>query len=133
MAADEEKKAPTEASAEEASKEAAKEAAEQLFKIKVSDLVVQNAVALIQLGFIRISNEQRDLAQARLAIDCLRALEPILREQVSAEMADELQSAVTNMQLAFADAVSEKSEPPADAKEGEEPPAAEVSDSNKDS
>ena len=41
----------------------------------------------------------------------LRALEPILREQVSGEMADELQGAVTNMQLAFADAVSEETEP----------------------
>jgi preprotein translocase subunit SecB len=129
LAADEEKQAPTEVSAEETSKEAA----EQLFKIKVSDLVVQNAVALIQLGFIRIAGEQRDLAQARLAIDCLRALEPILREQVSTEMADELQSALTNMQLAFADAVTEKTEPAAAKTEGEEPSAAEVPGSDADS
>ncbi|MHB8060072.1 MAG: DUF1844 domain-containing protein [Gaiellaceae bacterium] len=100
---DEPKQAPDEVSPEEL--------AEQLLKIKVSDLVVQSAVGLIQLGFIRISGEQRDLDQARLAIDTLRALEPIVREQVSAEMADELQGAVTNMQLAFASAVSEKAEP----------------------
>jgi hypothetical protein len=101
--AEEEKQAPEDASAEDL--------AAQLLKIKVSDLVVQNAVGLIQLGFIRLSGEQRDLAQARLAIDTLRALEPILREQVSVEMADELQSAITNMQLAFADAINEKTEP----------------------
>ena len=123
MAADEEKQAPEEVSAEEASAEAA----EQLRKIKVSDLVVQHAVGLIQLGFIRIAGEQRDLDQARLAIDTLRALEPILREQVSSEMADELQGAVTNMQLAFADAVSEKkTEPAADAAEVAEPSEADV-------
>jgi hypothetical protein len=118
LAADEEKQAPDEMSAEDL--------AEQLRKIKVSDLVVQHAVGLIQLGFIRIAGEQRDLDQARLAIDTLRALEPILREQVSSEMADELQGAVTNMQLAFADAVSEKAEPAADAAESEEPSEAEV-------
>ena len=122
MAADEEKQVSEEVSAEEASAEAA----EQLRKIKVSDLVVQHAVGLIQLGFIRIAGEQRDLDQARLAIDTLRALEPILREQVSSEMADELQGAVTNMQLAFADAVSEKAEPAADAAEVAEPSEADV-------
>lgn len=129
--ADEQKRAPQE---EEVSpEEASKEVAEQLRKIKVSDLVVQNAVALIQLGFIRISDEQRDLAQARLAIDTLRALEPIIREQISAEMADELQGAVTNMQLAFADAVNKKPEPASDEAAAEEPSATEVSDSGKDS
>jgi len=123
LAADEEKQVSEEVSAEEASAEAA----EQLRKIKVSDLVVQHAVGLIQLGFIRIAGEQRDLDQARLAIDTLRALEPILREQVSSEMADELQGAVTNMQLAFADAVSEKkTEPAADAAEVAEPSEADV-------
>ena len=127
--ADEEKQAPQEVSPEEASKEVA----EQLRKIKVSDLVVQNAVALIQLGFIRISDEQRDLAQARLAIDTLRVLEPILREQVSVDMADELQGAVTNMQLAFADAVNKKPESASDETAAEEPSATEVSDSGKDS
>ncbi len=130
MAADEDKQAPEGLSAEEASREAA----EQLLKIKVSDLVVQHAVGLIQLGFIRIAGEQRDLDQARLAIDTLRALEPIVREQVSSEMADELQGAVTNMQLAFADAVSEKTEPestavPEPAAESDEPPEADKSDS----
>jgi hypothetical protein len=109
LAADEEKQAPTDVSAEELD--------EQLRKITVSDLVVQNAVGLIQLGSIRISSEQRDLAQARLAIDTLRALEPILREQVSSELADELQGALASMQLAFAAAANEKAEPEAERAE----------------
>ena len=129
--ADEEKQAPQEE--EVSSEEASKEVAEQLRKIKVSDLVVQNAVALTQLGFIRISDEQRDLDQARLAIDTLRVVEPIIREQISAEMADELQGAVTNMQLAFADAVNKKPESASDEAAAEEPSATEVSDSGKDS
>ena len=114
MAADEKKQAPSEVSVEDL--------AEELLKIKVSDLVVQSAVGLIQLGTIRISGEQRDLAQARLAIDTLRALEPILREQVSSEMADELLGALGSMQLAFAAAVSDKAEPDGAAPESEPEP-----------
>lgn len=123
MAADEKKQAPSEVSAEDL--------AEELLKIKVSDLVVQGAVGLIQLGTIRISGEQRDLAQARLAIDTLRALEPILRKQVSSEMADELLGALGSMQLAFAAAVSDKAEPAAAAPESEpEPENAEPTESD---
>jgi hypothetical protein len=113
LAADEKEQAPSEVSAEEL--------AEELRKIKVSDLVVQSAVGLIQLGSIRISGEQRDLDEARLAIDTLRALEPILREQVSSEMADELLGALSSMQLAFAAAVSDKAEPDAAAAPEPEP------------
>jgi hypothetical protein len=114
LAADEKKQAPSEVSVEDL--------AEELLKIKVSDLVVQSAVGLIQLGTIRISGGQRDLAQARLAIDTLRALEPILREQVSSEMADELLGALGSMQLAFAAAVSDKAEPDGAAPESEPEP-----------
>ena len=114
MAADEKKQAPSEVSVEDL--------AEELLKIKVSDLVVQSAVGLILLGTIRISGGQRDLAQARLAIDTLRALEPILREQVSSEMADELLGALGSMQLAFAAAVSDKAEPDGAAPESEPEP-----------
>jgi len=60
-------------------------------------------------------------------------VEPIIREQISAEMADELQGAVTNMQLAFADAVNKKPESASDETAAEEPSATEVSDSGKDS
>ena len=101
--AEAEKQAPKDVSADEA--------AEQLRAIKVADLVVQAASGLVSLGFVRLAGEQRDFAQARLAIDSLRALEPIVREQISAELAEELQRAVTSLQLAFAEAVNEKAAP----------------------
>jgi len=121
--ADEEKQAPEGASVEEA--------AEQLKAIKVADLLVQAASGLISLGSVRLAGEQRDLAQARLAIDSLRALEPVLREQLSAELGDELQRAVAGMQLAFAEAVNEQTGPaePAPEPESGAPAAAGTSDS----
>jgi len=108
------------------------EAAEQLKAIKVADLIVQAASGLISLGSLRLVGDQCDLAQARLAIDSLRALEPVVREQLSAELADELQRAVAGMQLAFAEAVNAEKAPAASAapspapepENGASPPAA---------
>lgn len=105
--AEAEKQAPKDVSADEA--------AEQLRAIKVADLIVQAASGLVSLGFVRLAGEQRDLAQARLAIDSLRVLEPVVREQISAELAEELQRAVTSLQLAFAEAVNEKAAPDSSA------------------
>jgi len=107
------------------------DAAAQLSSIKVADLVVQATAGLISLGFVRTTTEQRDLAQARLAIDCLRALEPVLRDQVSAELASDLANAVAGLQVAFVNAASEskESKPQPDSETAEpvpaEPPAAE--------
>jgi hypothetical protein len=124
--ADDQKQAPEGISAEQA--------AEQLKALQVADLVVQAASGFISLGFLRLGGEQRDLAQARLAIDSLRALEPVVRDQISAELADELQRARAGMQLAFAEAVNEKTEPagpaaPAPEAESDAAPAAETPDS----
>jgi Domain of unknown function (DUF1844) len=105
--AEAEKQAPKDVSADEA--------AEQLRAIKVSDLIVQAASGLVSLGFVRLAGEQRDFAQARLAIDSLRALEPIVREQVSVELSEELQRAIASLQLAFAEAVNEKAAPDSSA------------------
>ena len=80
--------------------------AAELRKIKVSDLIAQAASGLVSLGFVRLTDDQRDLAQARLAIDTLRALEPVVREQVSAELANDLAAAIASLQLAFAEAAA---------------------------
>lgn len=85
--------------------------AEQLRRIKVADIVAQTATGLVELASMRLSEELRDLAQVRLAIDSLRALEPVIREQVSAELASGLQAAITSLQLAYAEAASPKPEP----------------------
>ena len=46
---------------------------EQFRKLKVVDLLAQTVVTVSQLAFMRMAAEGRDLAQARLAIDALRA------------------------------------------------------------
>ena len=52
--------------------------------------------------------ETRDLDQARLAIESLRALEPVLREGgVDEAIVRDLEQARMNLQLAYASAVAE--------------------------
>ncbi len=100
MAENENEAAPAAETAETA------EAAAQLNEIKVADIVVQAATGLVTLGFVRLAGDQVDLVQARLAIDSLKALEPIVHEQVSTELGEELGRAIASLQLAYAEAVA---------------------------
>jgi len=83
---------------------------EALDRVTVADILVQTLTATTSLGFRRVSPEARDLAQARLAIEALRALEPVLREGgVDDALVRDLEQARMNLQLAYAKAVEEES------------------------
>jgi hypothetical protein len=87
---------------------------EALDKVGVADVLLQALSAAASLGFRRVSSEARDLPQARLAIESLRALEPVLREGgVDDAVVRDLEQARANLQLAYAKAISED-EAPAD-------------------
>jgi hypothetical protein len=82
---------------------------EALDKVGVADLLVNALSAAASIGFHRVSSESRDLEQARLAIESLRALEPVLREAgVDDAVVRDLEQARTNLQLAYATAVAEE-------------------------
>ena len=84
-----------------------------LGKVSVTDVLVEMSTAVISLGFHRLSPEARDLGQARLAIEALRALEPVLREGgLAEELVRDLEQARANLQLAYASAVSEATPSP---------------------
>jgi hypothetical protein len=101
-----------------------------LERVGVSDVLVNALSATASLGFHRLSPEARDLPQARLAIEALRALEPVLREGgVDESLVRDLEQARANLQLAYANAVAEGSGRPAETPEEEpgEAPAEEQS------
>jgi predicted nucleic acid-binding protein len=77
---------------------------EELQKLKVSDLLVQTLYTVSSLGYRRLSERERDLEQARLAIEALRALLPILEGSVAEELARDFKQVTANLQLAYADA-----------------------------
>jgi len=81
---------------------------EALDRVGVADVLLQALTATASLGFRRVSADARDLQQARLAIEALRALEPVLREGgVEEAVVRDLEQARMNLQLAYAKAVDE--------------------------
>jgi hypothetical protein len=77
---------------------------EELKKLKVSDLIVQTLYTVSSLGYRKLSEEDRDLDQARLAIETLRALLPVLEGMVADELVRDFKQVTSNLQLAYADA-----------------------------
>jgi hypothetical protein len=79
---------------------------EELAKLKVADVLVQTVFTVSSLGYRSLGEEHRDLDQAKLAIDALRALVPVLKDAVPADVTRDLDQLVANMQLAYAKAAT---------------------------
>jgi hypothetical protein len=82
----------------------------ELSRLKVSDLLLQTVYTISSLGYHRLSGENKDLDQARLAIEALKALVPVLEGAVPAEAVRDFNQVLVNMQLAYASAVEETEE-----------------------
>jgi hypothetical protein len=80
---------------------------EELKKLKVSDLLVQTLYTVSSLGYRRLSGESRDLEQARLAIETLRVLIPLLEGSVGEDLVRDFKQVTSNLQLAYAEAAKE--------------------------
>jgi hypothetical protein len=90
---------------------------EELKRVRISDVLVQTLYTLSSLGYHKLGAEHRDLPQARLAIESLRALLPVLKGEAPAEVLRDFEQVVANMQLAYASAAKETQTEP----EPEEP------------
>ena len=84
-----------------------KQLEEELKTLKVSDLLVQTLYTVSSLGYRRLSEQDRDLDQARLAIEALRVLVPVLDGAVSEELVRDFKQVTANLQLAYAEAVKD--------------------------
>jgi hypothetical protein len=92
--------------------------AEQLIKqLSVSDLLIGTLASLVQLGYAKLGEGEID--EARLAIEALRALLPVLEGAAAEDAIRDLRQATANLQLAFADYVAKQRETTADAPEEE--------------
>lgn len=84
---------------------------EALDRVTVSDVLLNALSAVASIGYRRVGVEGRDLEQARLAIESLRALEPVLREGgVEDAIVRDLEQARANLQLAYASALAKPAE-----------------------
>ena len=82
------------------------ELVEALRNMKVADLLLSTAATLAQLGFAKLDESTRDLEQARLAIEGMKALLGSLEGAVPVEVLRDFNQVVSNMQLAFAAAAA---------------------------
>lgn len=80
---------------------------DELNKLKVSDLLVQMLYTVSSLGYRKLGEEDRDLDQAHLAIESLRALLPVLEGSVGEDVMRDFRQVTANLQLAYADATKE--------------------------
>jgi hypothetical protein len=90
----------------------ARELADQLKRLRVEDVLIQTLVTVSSLGYRSLgltaeTRESRDLDQARLAIDTMRALMPVLGEMVPEELVRDFDASVASLQLAYAEAARE--------------------------
>ena len=76
----------------------------ELAKLKVSDLLLQTLYTVSSLANHRLSGDQNDLDQTRLAIEALKALVPVLEGSVPEEALRDFKQVLANLQLAYADA-----------------------------
>jgi hypothetical protein len=76
-------------------------------QVKVSDVLQQTVVTVSSLGYAKLAPDTRDLEQARLAVEALRALVPVLEGAVPEELTRDLQQVVANLQLAYAAAAAQ--------------------------
>jgi hypothetical protein len=79
---------------------------EELKKLKVSDLLVQMLYTMSSLGYRKLSEEDRDLDQARLAIETLTAVLPVLEGTVGGDVLRDFRQVTANLQLAYAEAAT---------------------------
>jgi hypothetical protein len=82
------------------------ELAQQLAAFKVDDFLVSSASTLTAIAFGKLDVGKPD--EARLAIDALRALLPVLEPVIPETTKRDLHQALANLQLAYASAVSTK-------------------------
>jgi hypothetical protein len=96
----------------EEERELAERLAEELRRLKVEDVLVNTLMTVSSIGYRRLgltedTKEDRDLEQARLAIETMQALMPVLGQILPAELVRDFGQSVANLQLAYAKAASD--------------------------
>lgn len=77
---------------------------EQVQKLRVTDVLLSTMAAVAQLSYAKLDSESLDLPQAKVGIESLRALLPVLEASLDEELVRDYRQLLTNLQLAYAEA-----------------------------
>jgi len=102
LADDEAREEPGEAAA--AHEPSADDLLAQIRAIRVGEFLLTTVTTLTSLAYGKL--EAGDLDEARAAIDAVRALMPVLEGRVDEQLRRDFESAVANLQVAYADAAA---------------------------
>lgn len=86
----------------------AEQLAEQIRALKVADLLISTVATLGQLAYVKV--EAKELDQARLAIDALGALTPLLEGHADPDMLRQLNQLLADVRITFASAATATSQ-----------------------
>jgi hypothetical protein len=92
--------------------ELAQQLAEELRRLRIEDVLIQTLITISSIGYRRLgltedTKDDRDLEQAKLAIDTMSALTPILESVVPEDLIRDFNQSVASLQLAYAQAAGE--------------------------
>ena len=90
--------------ATEGTQEVLDEMLETIRKAKVGPLILSTVSTFASVAYGKL--EMKDLAEAKRAIDAIDALLPLVDDEGSAEIKRDFGQALTNLKLAYADAVA---------------------------
>ena len=97
----------------ESEEQLAQQLAEELRRLRIEDVLIQTLITISSIGYRRLgltedTREDRDLQQAKLAIDTMTALTPVLDDVVPEELIRDFNQSVAALQLAYAQAAGEE-------------------------
>lgn len=83
---------------------------EELKRVRVEQVVTEATVSILNVAVLRAglvpgSEGERDLGQTRLGIEAVRALLPLVEQVLGAEQARPIRDALSQLQMAYAQAV----------------------------
>ena len=104
----------------EADRSAQEAAAEFMRTVPVQDVVVSMVQTVFDVGYRRTglvggTQDEHDLDQARLAVETVRALLPVLEQMLDSASMTTLRGALAELQLAYAEAAERPSQAPSAA------------------
>lgn len=82
--------------------------AEMMKQLKISDVLVSELATLAQLAYTKLDRSSRDLPDAQLAIEAVRALVGVLQGSVPEQVARDYGQVVSNLQLSYVRALDEE-------------------------
>jgi Domain of unknown function (DUF1844) len=99
---------------------------EELKRVRVEQVVTEATVSILNVAVLRAglvpgSEGERDLAQTRMGIEAVRALLPLVEQSLGPEQARPIRDALSQLQMAYAQAVKAGG-----SDEAEGPPAPEA-------